>query len=183
MEYNQLKYPNAWPSYLENQQSKPFYHTNLKDSLEGITLTLTPAKKYDVLGNIFSDKARTSKATVKALLYEIKLRETLDSHLIGKIDDEICRQHTQLMGLDNMKVQYSPYLAKDANKTRSPLESNVLELEKQKRTEYLECWRDLMFLKKYLLSALKDYWNIVKKRDVLSYPGSQLLQNENIKGY
>ena len=30
---------------------------------------------------------------------------------------------------------------------------------KEKRQEYLSCWKDLMSLKKYLLSSLKDYWN------------------------
>jgi len=44
----------------------------------------------------------------------------------------------------------------------------VLDLEKEKRKEYVECWRDVMFLKKYLLSTLKDYWDVVKRRDVLS---------------
>jgi hypothetical protein len=183
MEYNQLQYPNASPGYLENQPSRPFYHTDLRNTLEGITLKTTPERKYDGLGNIFSDKARTSKAAVKALLDEIRLRENLDSYLLNRIDEEICGQHTKLMGLDNLKTHYSPDLAKDTNKRRSQLESSVLELEKEKRKEYLECWRDLMFLKKYLLSSLKDYWNIVKKRDLLSYPGSYLLQNENTKGY
>ncbi len=183
MEYDKLKYPNAWPTYLENQQAKPFYHTNLKDSLEGITLTLGPAKQYGGLETIFSDRARTSKATVKAILDDIRKREYLDSNLLNKIDYEICSQHTALMGLENVKLRYSPDLAEYMNKRKSHLESNVLGLEEEKRKEYLECWRDLMFLKKYLLSALRDYWDIAKKRDLLSYPGSQPLENENIKGY
>ncbi len=50
---------------------------------------------------------------------------------------------------------------------KTKIEGNVLELEKERRNEYLECWRDLMFLKKYLMVALKDYWELVKKREVL----------------
>ena len=43
----------------------------------------------------------------------------------------------------------------------------VLELEKEKRREYLECWKDLMLLKEHLLSSLKDYWDLIKKRELL----------------
>jgi hypothetical protein len=71
------------------------------------------------------------------------------------------------MNLGNLNVQYSSYLAKDFQKSKLALETNVLELEKEKRKEYLECWRDLMFLKKYLMISLKDYWDVAKKRDVL----------------
>ena len=53
-------------------------------------------------------------------------------------------------------------------------ENVILELEKEKRKEYLECWRDLMFLKKYLLSAFKEYWDLIKKREVLSCNISEL---------
>jgi hypothetical protein len=183
MEYNQLQYPNACPGYLENQSPRPFYHTALGNTLEGITLKATPEKETGTLERFFSDKTRTQKATVRALLDEIKLRETLDSHLITKMDDEICRQHTDLMQLDNVKAHYSPDLAKGIAKTRLQLESNVLELEKEKRKEYLECWQDLMFLKKYLLTSLKDYWDLVKKRSLLSYDPTELTKNEASQGY
>ena len=61
-------------------------------------------------------------------------------------------------------------------------ENNILELKKEKRKEYLECWRDLMFLKKYLLSAFKEYWDLIKKRDVLFCDINELIQDENITG-
>ena len=59
------------------------------------------------------------------------------------------------------------------------LENNILELKKEKRKEYLECWRDLMFLKKYLLIAFKEYWDLTKRREVLSGGLSEIIQNEN----
>ena len=42
-----------------------------------------------------------------SLFYEIKLCESLDSHLINKIDDAICRQHTDFMQLNNLKLNCS----------------------------------------------------------------------------
>ena len=45
--------------------------------------------------------------------------------------------------------------------------SRLIDLEKEKRQEYLTCWKDLMFLKRYLLSALKDYWNLSNRKSFL----------------
>ncbi|MFC1551320.1 hypothetical protein ACFL6P_02020 [Candidatus Latescibacterota bacterium] len=60
-------------------------------------------------------------------------------------------------------------------------EENVIELEKEKRKEYIECWRDLLFLKKDILVAFKEYWDLTNKREVLSCDASELFKNENNK--
>ena len=106
----------------------------------------------NLLDKLFFDKSKTLKATVKALLEEIKLRENLNIHLLNKINKDICWQHTQLEQLNNMKIHYVWDWFKDISNLKMQFEDNILELEK-KRKKYLECWRDLMFLKKYLLSA------------------------------
>ena len=156
---------------------RPFYHTDLKNTLENIIFNENPKK--GILDKVFSDKSKTLKTTVTSLLREIQLREKLDSHLLRKINDEICQSHTHLMHLENIKVQYFSDWFIDINKLKMQHEENVLELEKEKRKEYLECWRDLMFLKKYLLVAFKEYWDLIKKREVLSCDASELLNNEN----
>ena len=147
---------------------KPFYHTDSKASLENLLLVERPESKEGLLERVFSDKTKTLKASVKALLYEIKLRENLDKLLLNNIDDSICRQNTYLENLKSLKTHYQPEIFEKISKTKSQLESNILELENEKRKEYLECWRDLMFMKKYLHSALKDYWDLTKKREMLS---------------
>lgn len=91
------------------------------------------------------------------LLQEIELRENLNLHLLKRIDEDICRQNEYMSNLKRIKTQYSFELANNISKTKSKLENNILELEKEKRKEYLECWKDLMLLKKYLLISLKDY--------------------------
>ena len=184
MSYISSVYSNAVPGYLEISVSKPFFHTDLGKTLEGITLEPIPEKGQGIIERVFSDRTKTLKSGVKALLQEIELRESLDSHFIKKIDEEICRQHTEIMQLDNIKTQYAlPELSKEIGKKRLQFESNVLELEKEKREEYLECWRDLMFLKKYLLRSLKDYWDLVKRREVLGGDSNQIVKNEAPKRY
>ena len=167
MENKSSQYSNTFPSYLENSVSGPFYHTTIKNDLEGISIDKTPKNEKGFLERLITDKGKSQKATVKALLKEIELRETLDSHLLNNIDNDISRQNTYMDLLKNIKVHYSFELSKNVGKSKAHVENDILELEKEKRKEYLECWRDLMSLKKYLLIALKDYWDFVKRREVL----------------
>ena len=184
MEYKNIQYVNVLPGYLDdpNLNTKSFYQTGLSQDLENIVSKNESNKDQGFLERVFSDKTKNSKATVKALLDEISLREKLDSHLLYKIDQGMSRQQIQLENLNDLRI-YSFELTKDRDNTKSQLENNVLELEKEKRKEYLECWRDLMFMRKYLFSALKDYWDLSKRRSALSDDLNDITENENNKRY
>jgi len=170
MQIKSLKYPNEIHNRHENLSSntktRPFYHSDFKSSLESIVFKKT-SEKENTLERFFFDKSKTSKATVKALLSEIELREMLNLHLLNKANEDISRQNNNLFSLKRIKYPLTFELSKEINKRIDHLQDNVLELEKEKRKEYLECWRDLLFLKKYLHTALKDYWDLVKKREIL----------------
>jgi hypothetical protein len=161
------KYPNVVSTSLgdSGRAVTPFPHKELKKSLE--VIISKPEQKGGSLEDMFSDKAKTLKASVNAILEEIKLREDLNASQFKKINGEICRQHTELMQIENLKDHYSFNLAKYLSEEKANIETNVLELEKEKRKEGLECWRDLMFLKKYLMVSLKDYWELARKRGAL----------------
>ena len=172
MEYARNHYLNVMPSYLENSALKPghFYHTGFEDALENIVLKQDPEPEAGILEKVFSDKRKNLKATVKALFNEIMLREKLDLFLLYKIDADMFKQSSYIYQIKRVaEHSYSFELFKDISKTRLKLEGNVLDLEKEKRKEYLECWRDLSFLKKYLLSALKDYWDLSRRTEMLTY--------------
>jgi len=179
MEYSIYKPGNEKLSlygYSGNSVLKPraFYHTGFEDSLEKIVLKEEPEQERSIVDKVFSDKSRTLKATIKAFFNEIMTRENLDSILLSKIDNNICRQHSYLESLKLMnRHSYSLNLLGDFHKNKLHLEGNVLELEKEKRRENLECWKDLMFLKKYLLTALKDYWNTGSRKTFLN------IENDN----
>jgi hypothetical protein len=181
MEYKTSEFSSLFPGYRKNQaiELKPFYHTDLKESLENIVFKEESKKGEGMLERVLSDKTKTLKSTIKALVNEIKLRESLNSHLLNNIDVDICRQHTYMGQVKYMKGGYSIEQEREKKKLNSKFENNVLELEKDKRKEYLECWRDLMFMNKYLLSALKDYWDLTKRRSALGYDLNNLTENEN----
>lgn len=170
MEYKISEYAGILPGYRQDStlRPRPFYHTGIEESLEHIVLNEEPERKKDAVDKVFSDKGRTLKATIKALFNEILLRERLDSFLLYNMNDGICRQHNYLESLKVLNQHnYLPELLNDFHEKKMKLEDNVLGLEKEKRKEYLECWRDLMALKKYLLSALKDYWNLNSRKTFL----------------
>ena len=165
MEYKINQYRNAFPSYLENSLSRPrpFYHTGMENSLENIVFNEEPEIEKETLG-IFADKGKTLKSTVKALFNEIMLRERLDSFLLYNINEDICRQHNYYEGLKKLfRFNYFPETQKHLHDKKMLVENNVLNLEQEKRKEYLECWKDLMGLKKDLLTALKEYWLLNKR--------------------
>jgi hypothetical protein len=180
MEY--LIYKNdekeLYPSYDSILKPRPFYHTGFEQSLEKIVLNEKPYMERDIVDRIFADKSRTLKATIKALFNEIQIRESLDYVLISDINKGMCRQHCYL---ENLKVlnqrNYSIELMNEFNRRKLQIENNVINLEQEKRREYLECWKDLLFLKKYLLSALKDYWNASSNKTFLN------IKNDKRRGY
>ena len=165
------QYPDVFPGYLENSALKPrpFYHTGFEDSLEQVVFREEPEKDRGVLGRVFSDKSKTLKATIKALFNEIVLRERLDSFLLYRINEDICRQHSCLEQVKEFtRFNYSAGFLDYFSRAKMKLESNVLDLEQEKRKTYLECWKDLFELKKELLTGLKDYWLLSKRKHSLN---------------
>lgn len=154
-------------SSVSRKPLSPFAHKELKKSLEVIASQSNSKKNPSLLEDLFSDKARTLKACVNALLEEIGLRETLNSSHFGKIDGEVRRLHGELMNLENVDYCNPRDLTGELDEARARVKADILELERERRGEGLECWRDLMFLKKYLMVSLKDYWELVRRRRVL----------------
>ena len=97
-------YPKIVTTYSGDSRKKatPFTHQELKKSLETIVSDPEPITRRPVLEEMFSDKAKTLKASINALLEEIQLREDLNTRHFKKMNDEICRQHTELMQLENI---------------------------------------------------------------------------------
>lgn len=123
--------------------------------------------KRGTLEMLLSSKTKTLKATVKAFLDEIKIRHNLNVTLLNYIDEEICKEHTKIRELENLETPYLMERFLDIRKIKLKIEDRVLEHEREKRKEHLECWRDLMFLKKYLMMALREYWDLVKRKEML----------------
>lgn len=152
-------------SAISGEKASPFVHRGLKKSLE--VINSSSKKSPTLLENLLSDKAQTLKASVNAMLEEVQLREDLNASHFGKIDGEVSRLRVELRNLENGGYSDPGDLSGVVDEERVRIGKEVLELERERRSEGLECWRDLMFLRKYLMGALKDYWELVRRRGVL----------------
>jgi len=171
MEYQKDHYRSAFPSYLDNSLLKPrdFYETGIEQSLERIVLNDEPEPERGMIDRVFSDKSRTLKAGIKAIFNEILTRERLDSVLINDINSDLCKTGSYLEQIRFLtERQYTPDLGIALSRRRTQLESRLIDLDKEKRQEYLACWKDLAYLSKGLLSSLKDYWNLSNRKNFLN---------------
>ena len=65
---NALKNSVSKNNELLETKLRPFYHTDIKNTLENIVFTEKQDCGKSILEKVFSDKNKTSKATVKDLL-------------------------------------------------------------------------------------------------------------------
>jgi hypothetical protein len=107
------------------------------------------------------------KSTITELLSEITQRELINNNISDKIDQEIFDQENNLQILRQKGFGYAFDNLLTRQRLESQLEDSIQDLEQEKRKERVECWRDLMNLKKDLLSAFREYWNLVKRRELL----------------
>jgi len=146
-------------NYITNSIVNPDKNQNLEK-------TVLDAENEDeeFIDKIFSDEKKILKATVREILNDINMRQEISKRIFLRTDIDIGNCHIKL---DLCK---RPYLVEKDPKLTAQLESKVLELEQEKRKEQVEFWKDIMFLKKYLMSALQDYW--------LAFRRTQILQND-----
>ena len=98
------------------------------------------------------------------------------------MDSDVCKTDSYLEQIKFItQRQYTPDLEISFSRRRTQLESRLIDLEKEKRQEYLTCWKDLMFLKKYLLSALKDYWTVSNRKSFLGMENDESGYRSNMQ--
>ena len=155
MELNNLKLDYE---YLLNSNSKKTI---------GNPLFSKNRSKNSLLEQIISDKTKILKSTITELLSEITQRELINNDISDKIDQEIFSQKNNLQILRQKGFGYAFDNLLTRQRLESQLEDSIQDLEQEKRKERVECWRDLMNLKKDLLSAFREYWNLAKRRELL----------------
>lgn len=119
------------------------------------------------LNLLISNKTKNLKSVVKALLEEIEKRKILHSNLLQIIDDQVSEQNSQILNFESIWPKYDWQKEQEFNQLKSDLEKKILRLESEKRSEQVECWRDLMNLQKDLMFALREYWDLVNRSNSL----------------
>jgi hypothetical protein len=124
--------------------------------------------KKSLLEQIISDKTKILKSTITELLSEITQRELINTYISDKIDQKIFSQKNNLQILRQKGFGYAFDNLLTRQRLESQIEDSIQDLEQEKRKERVECWCDLMNLKKDLLAAFREYWNLAKRRELLA---------------
>ena len=161
-------HPNLSLMKLNNLKMNYEYllNSNSKKTIDNPLLSKNRFKN-SLLEQIISDKTKILKSTITELLSEITQRELINNNISDKIDQEIFDQENNLQILRQKGFGYAFDNLLTRQRLESQLEDSIQDLEQEKRKERVECWRDLMNLKKDLLSAFREYWNLVKRRELL----------------
>lgn len=146
--------------------NQPFFHSGFELGLERLVMD-KPDESSDLLDSMFFARIKSVKATIRELLKEIKIREELDIHLMSHIDSSKSSLNSKLVNLEAINISYM-INREQIYVMKAHLRNNILELERQKRAEYLQCWHDLLGLKRDLLRSLSEFWDLAKKQEMIS---------------
>lgn len=157
---NQLhNYPNINPKQDSLMQRQMLMEPDLKfgnDNSSHLDDSLTEG--------ILPDKSKSLKALVEIINEEIDERLKIKDGILSRMEDDIVRCDNYLLEVKSIGIPY--YFI--ASRRRTSIEHEIFALEREKRMEETACWRDLVFLKKDLFAALKEYWAAVNREKLLS---------------
>ena len=114
--------------------------------------------------DFFLDKMELNRQVIVETIAEIKTRQRLNSLFIQGIDSKIANMLHELDKLKHWSLGNNPSI----ETRRIHLEKEILQLEKEKRVNNLNCWRDLLLLKKDLREALGEYKTLMRFKEILS---------------
>ena len=97
------------------------------------------------------DKLQFLKECIEQVESQLRERQKQKQEFVRELDEEICSVQTSIYQLD---------LTRDHSRTsqrRTGLEREIKNLEKQKRQQELEYWRDVVELQKEFRQLKKEY--------------------------
>jgi len=142
----------------------PIHHsTSSPKSLEQLLSPLLANSSNDPIDQIWEDKLKIARFKISSLVSALSLRENIKERNIYGIDEDICKIHTQQFALAT-----SPSFDKySINLDQIGLEKSVCSLEHEKRSEVVNCWKDIITMRKDLVEAINEYLSLKRKMDLL----------------
>lgn len=156
-------------SVLKNSsQSKQNNISNIKipdfpRNLEYILHSFLCDSSGDPINQIWEDKLKSAKLKISSMVYALTLREIIKRKNIFSIDEDICKIHTQQLALAN-SPSFNKY---SLNTEQLGLEKTVTSLEHEKRSEIVNCWKDMLLIQKDFIEAINEYLSLKRKMEVL----------------
>lgn len=128
----------------------------------------TPGDNNDLINTFFSDKVAMMRATIENIVSQIEERKRIKERNTTTIKRDMfeCENHL----LETEALLNSVYAqCPNMGRRRTTLDGQLFSLKKDLRSEELNYWRDLVFLKKEFMETLNEY-QAAKKRKELASP-------------
>lgn len=114
------------------------------------------SKQQDLSSQVLTEKVTLKKASLIQLLLLIKEREKIKHKNLSEIERRLVDSHSN---------HYKATIT-GAMQARGSLERVIADLEKQRRTEQISCWRDTLPLRQELLKMLEEYKGSVRRANL-----------------
>ena len=128
----------------------------------------TAGDNNDLINTFFSDKVAMMRATIENIVSQIEERKRIKERNTITIRRDMfeCESHLlETEALLNSVYSHGPNMGR----RRTTLDGQLFSLKKDLRSEELNYWRDLVFLKKEFMETLNGY-QAAKKRKELASP-------------
>ena len=137
-------------------------------------------EETSTIDGLLPNKSRSLKSLMGIMQGEIDERLRIKDSILDKIDyDSLYVENYMLHEMETWAPN-SWGSNKNIEKRRSALENMLAGLQKEKRMEYVSCFRDLVFLKKDLVGVLREYWAAKSRERMLSE--DTVVESEEVKG-
>ncbi len=116
----------------------------------------TPGDNSDLINTFFSDKVSMMRATIENIVSQIEERKRIKERTTTTIRRDMfeCDSHLlETEALLNSVYSHGP----NVGRRRTTLDGQLFSLKKDLRSEELNYWRDLVFLKKEFMETLNEY--------------------------
>jgi len=127
----------------------------------------TPGDNNDLINTFFSDKVAMMRATIENIVSQIEERKQIKERNTITIRRDMfeCESHLlETEALLNSVYAHGPNMGR----RRTTLDGQLFSLKKDLRSEELNYWRDLVFLKKEFMETLNEYQGAKKRKELAS---------------
>jgi len=105
--------------------------------------------------DLFKIKRTQLSSLIKELYHQIRQRDQIKEKNLYDINQDTCRIGTEVMNLGQFSYSNNYQVPK--------LQNKLLDLEREKREQLSQFWKDTMNLQKSLIYAIADYQKLKQK--------------------
>ena len=137
--------------------------------LIGIHDAWLPERRWDSMAKdpakmILGEKSDLAKLTVGAFVYQIIQRERIK-------EDNLLRILHQEIAIDSkileLEAAWPECMLPQEDMTKMKLQMELIKIDKEKREEEVDCWKDITRLKETLLEHFGNYRNAARKVELI----------------